>query len=179
MQATSTAVVVETIPAVRPVRSMVRESAFSTTVPRLSNIMLTPCVASSMLLVPAWIIAAVAGPTTDDLYAVLGVAPATVVVMYYAANKGRTAGHFASVLCGSGAVGIFLPGVLAHTVLRNWLPVFTWHAWMGLGFICALAGWALTYASLRVVFGRSEWFMGKWADRLFPESKPPEPPATK
>lgn len=129
-------------------------------------LMFSPILASALLMAPAALLAAVAGPSSADIYALLGVMPATVVVMYHSAQKGRTSGHFASVLCGSAAVGIFLPGVLAYTLLRAHVENFTWHVWMGLGFVCALAGWALTYATLRVIAGRSEWFMSKMADKV-------------
>lgn len=139
-------------------------------------LMFTPCIASLMLLLPATVIATLAGPSAADIYAVLGVAPATVVVMYMVAKQARTGAHFAVVLCGSGGFGIFAPGIIANLLLSRWFDpaAYTWHVWMGLGFVCGLSGWSLTYAFCSYVFKNSEWFVRKGAESIGLKDQPPQ-----
>lgn len=121
-----------------------------------------------MLLLPATVIATLEGPSQADIYSVLGVAPATVVVMYMVAKQARTGAHFAVVLCGSGGFGVFAPGVIANLLLGRWIDptTFTWHVWMGLGFLCGLSGWSLTYAFCSFFFKNSDWFVRKGAEAI-------------
>lgn len=128
-----------------------------------------------MLLLPATVIATLAGPSAADIYAVLGVAPATVVVMYMVAKQARTGAHFAVVLCGSGGVGVFGPGIIANYAFAQWFnpETFTWHVWMGLGFLCGLGGWSLTYAVCSFFFKNSDWFVRKGAEAIGIRDVPP------
>ncbi len=118
------------------------------------------------------VIAALAGPSSADLYAILGMAPATVIVMLYALKNERTYGHAVSVFCGAGAVGCFGPGAFAYWAFKpETLTNLTWHVWMCMGFLFAIVGWFMTYALLRLAASQSDWFMRKLFNRVM-ESKP-------
>lgn len=128
-----------------------------------SKIMLTPCIVTIMCMIPMAVIAAVAGPSSADLYAVLGMAPATAIVILYALKNERTYGHAVSVFCGSGAVGCFGPGAFAYWVFTpETLAALPWQVWMCLGFVFAIAGWFLTYALMRFMAANSDWLMKKF-----------------
>lgn len=151
--------------------------AISTTAPSLApfstysinpSLMLTTCTASTLCMLPMVIIAAIAGPSQSDLYALLGVAPATVIVMAYVLSAKRNLLLALSVFCGSGAVGAFGPGLLLYYVLRIQFDKVIWQLWMALGFGCALAGWFLTYSSLKFLARYSDWIAFKLFTRYIP-----------
>ncbi len=138
----------------------------------IPKIMLTPCIATILCMVPMAVIAALAGPSSADLYAILGMAPATVIVMLYALKNERTYGHAVSVFCGAGAVGCFGPGAFAYWAFNaETLIALPWQVWMCMGFIFAMAGWFLTYAFMRFMAANSDWLMKKFFNRVM-EPKP-------
>lgn len=124
--------------------------------------MLTPCIATALCLLPMTVIAAIAGPSQADLYALLGVAPATVIVMFNVLKKERSFALAASVFCGAGCFGAFAPGIMVHYWLKMPLDSIIWQLWMGLGFFAAIFGWFITQSSLKIAASFSPWMMNKF-----------------
>lgn len=130
--------------------------------------MLTPLVATALCLFPMTIIAAVAGPSQQDLYALLGVAPATVIVIYNALKKERSFELAVSVFCGAGAIGAFGPGIMLYYILKVPFDTVIWQAWMGLGFICAIFGWFLAHSALKLAASFSPWIARRFFFHYMP-----------
>lgn len=85
-----------------------------------------------------------------SIYAVLGAGPGSIIVLLEARAKARSLADTARVFLGSGALGMFGPGIL-FGILRYWwklipdeaLPFITWEFWAGAGLLFALFGWGL------------------------------------
>lgn len=119
-----------------------------------------PVVATALWSLACWIVIAAAPHEGGRILAVLGAGPGSIIALLEARAKGRSLADTARVFLGSGALGMFGPGV-AFGVLRYWvkwipdeaLPFITWEFWAMAGMLFSLFGWVLLH-KVNVAFNR-------------------------
>lgn len=102
---------------------------------------------------PAMTIAAVKGPATDDIYAVMGAVIASILAVMESFQKKREYFHAASTFLGSAVIGAFAPGPLYH--ILGYLGIVSpdaqvwklWQTWALCGFLMGLNGWFIIHKS--------------------------------
>jgi hypothetical protein len=107
--------------------------------------LLLPLIAAMSL--PTVAIAAVKGPATDDIYAVIGAVIASILAVMDAMQKKRDHFQVASNFLGSAVIGAFAPGILFHTfsymkiIEPNAQVWMLWQTWAFCGFLMGMNGW--------------------------------------
>lgn len=111
---------------------------------------LLPVLLAAMSL-PTLTIAAVKGPATDDIYAVLGAVLAAILALMDAVQKKRDYFHAASTFLGSSVIGALAPGPVYHLMgymqlIKVDAVIWTlWQTWAIAGFFFGLNGWFIIH----------------------------------
>lgn len=132
-----------------------------------------------LVLMTAIPIAIVAGPTTEDNYAMAGAALAACVSGLFALSKRKPFLSVAMVVISSGAVGTLGPGtfltalgVIAPDFTKHLQDtVMTWHIYASAGLFFGLGGWAVIHAIMSHWDNQSGGLVGRVFEMFFGKRK--------
>ena len=92
------------------------------------------------------------GPGHGDIYAVLGAAAASILVLLEGDGKNRR--QLAALFLSSVACGAFIPGLAVQIAFwRGWIEansVLSWNVWAIAGFFFGLMGWGIIHYAMAV-----------------------------
>lgn len=121
---------------------------------------LDPCIVATALsgVIPALLAQAVgkSSPGHEDFMAAIGAFPATVAVLLYCREKGRSLLVTISAFFVCGALGVMVPGAWLWTQYPEFAASCRWNVWAVLGFLTAL----IAHFGVSAVLA--------WIDRYFP-----------
>lgn len=97
--------------------------------------------------VPA-VVAVIIGPTSPDIYAVVGALFASVLPLLEASANNRTLGHKVSVFIASGVGGSIVPGLALYWKFGHDADALRWNVWAGAGVVSGLMSWSVIFYPL-------------------------------
>lgn len=98
-------------------------------------------------------------PNSDDAWSIIGAMLAGGISVAHAMRSKRSTLDLACVLVAAAVCGSVIPGVCIYTKWPEMVPLLSWHAWAGMGFVGGLAGWSFT-RGLISFFEGINW--GRW-----------------